>query len=1281
MSFKQIHNPDAPVFDQPPKQTGAGFFIRRLMSLAGKPVLAEKNLPIRPSNDKLAGKCYANSSLKLYRQQKSDKFDRRFRPNTSRTARQPASFSDKIESPGSVMSLQRPALTAHSATGFTNSSAPIPDIPVPRPPAALFENLSISQNAYDFSKDRANMKMLGVRAKLRSVKSGSVSERIKQSGRTEKFQPPVCYRPDKFAASEQTLIFSTDYLAAQNVFTNCLPSRCYFSPNPGDFGFLGILPTYISRSLNNAFSAKFAANFNRTQDSYDSRPEFARNLILECHTELVPIIGSYQAINPQAGKLKPSWPTRSRELPASFKNLQADSFRIDEAERRFRSQKKIVTERTSSFQSQIEAEGKAIKAEGLFAEPLQRLACCAIRNRLRLKLTLKRATYQESSPTYQLLLHRKNMAAKAALPEKLKTRFNSLKTKQRCANLHHSMLSANSDRQHFATRRFEMRFLAAGHVRYCRKSLKTCLTTNKQRLPSLAVKSLTFSVPATSHILRQFFAESRLLLESYDTIYLRPLPFLMRLSASDFTDIYLPEHRRRAFPARIDFIAEMRPQSLRRRNSLRSLRFRLVRIENGFSNMLMRAPRRISAAKLHFSTKDTGARAEIKESLSCRMASNRMNYLPGYRGRLEKFSYSSSSPAQITDSIALNMPIMGRQSPATITQRHFITPTEWQSSVKKYQCRVKLAPYPFGFPGFKLPAFPFAPIESAVSFTYLLLNQIRIDVRDRYFPVREKVFLPPLSLKNPRRFLFTDRSRINNELYREPDAPLQGILSSAKKIVWFDHDWGMRKYRVLSDNLCFNPLRARQRNRYADCFASGKIADDCSSIAPSQPKIELLMPGVRRLLLRCARFFEAERFDSDFTEIDMIRLETIARLPHQQAIRAREAFTECNSSLHFYSPRRYRPETAYPTMKNCCPGNLSYKQRLRTYNFPWRPETATPVLSVNYHLQEEPLLDRLTFFDQIGLENCFLTFNRLKISGQTTLTNQIAAEHWRVSSTFPFAQIETGRMTCYSRGAKGESRLDYEKPGLPQVIDRTQFYKLIDVFRLRLKRRKNNRNQLTDYLTGNIHKDACRFTEPAGMSIPARFDAGSLHWVILLRSFINLKMKDQAYDCLLTTADSTPPAFQSVRASIFTDFRQKKNWLEAGNLDEPPAIPEFGLPEYFNDHLRIIERAQKFSPCQSTVILSADSKLSSADCVYTEPGYELNMSMQQRPQYRRNLQLYILHMAMDLDDYDLYLGVAEKELQGDLSEPGEKLSDYRYPEIPEWIDLPDNMEKRVGMRI
>jgi hypothetical protein len=56
-------------------------------------------------------------------------------------------------------------------------------------------------------------------------------------------------------------------------------------------------------------------------------------------------------------------------------------------------------------------------------------------------------------------------------------------------------------------------------------------------------------------------------------------------------------------------------------------------------------------------------------------------------------------------------------------------------------------------------------------------------------------------------------------------------------------------------------------------------------------------------------------------------------------------------------------------------------------------------------------------------------------------------------------------------------------------------------------------------------------------------------------------------------------------------------------------------------------------------------------------------------------------MAMDLDDYDLYLGVAEKELQGSLSEPGEKLSDYRYPEIPEWLDLPDIMEKRVAMRI
>jgi len=89
----------------------------------------------------------------------------------------------------------------------------------------------------------------------------------------------------------------------------------------------------------------------------------------------------------------------------------------------------------------------------------------------------------------------------------------------------------------------------------------------------------------------------------------------------------------------------------------------------------------------------------------------------------------------------------------------------------------------------------------------------------------------------------------------------------------------------------------------------------------------------------------------------------------------------------------------------------------------------------------------------------------------------------------------------------------------------------------------------------------------------------------------------------------------------------------------------------------------------------------SAPDSYHDADFNLNMSFQQRPQYRRNLQLFILHMAMNLDDYDLYLDVSEKSLTEDTLAIKPTRSEYRHPVIPEWLDLPQILEKRARMRI
>lgn len=1281
MSLKQTSNPDLPVFDEPPQPSEKGFFIRRLMSLAGKPVLAEKNLPIMPSKDRFAKKCYANSSEQLYRQQKAASAEKRFRPAIDKGDSTPFVFSDKCDNPGIANKALSIRADMQSKAEYQIKSKFSASYKLTGSPfsATRFDSRNQAAGTYKFLVLAGKMSILGEKAFAGKLMYRSLPGDILQKAECDKFKPRASRQPDRFALPDQQLFFSARYLQTEQRFHSFHPIECEFLPYPGDYGFLNIVSSYRSVNKTSSFPDLFATAYRNKNDRFDSRSDYARNLVICCKTEFRPDPGINKAAHSAYIDLISTWSASLREpslIPCSISHSIGPTAQENS---RLNAQARICTFRKNGFPERLQLSDKVDKQKSFSANPRLKIVCSAARSRFRLKLTLRRADYAEPSLQPTQLLSRGHLATRMVLPETLNAAFRPLNTITKNTAIQHSALSDTSTSQHFCNRRSTMCFLSARHARYCRLAVKNCLTDVSKKKHGLCT-TLSFKAPANGRQIERFFVTDILRPSPCAAIYLRPTPFLMKLSALSFTDIFLPEHSRRALPAKIVFRADFKQQMPGRRSALRSLRFRLRRINNGFKTSALKAARRILFAETVLRIKEARACPAMHETALCRLKATAKAFFPAYRGRLERFKTGECAPATITTQLPLKMPIMGQQTPEIIEQRNFINPPAWEFTKKTYRCRIRLSPYPFGFPTFNQPVERFQPIESAVSFAYLLLDRIRILIFDSYFPAREKVFLPPLSLRNPRRFLYPETGSLQKENYLEADNDQSGKIDKPEAIVTFSHNWGMQRYRTLNSNMAYNPLLARYRHKQHSGFNADRLESKHHFISLDEEIHDMCMPGIRRLLLRCARFFDMEHHCYELNLIKPESLNHFARIHFQQKISQYEKFACPSPRLHFYSPKAYRNTVDFP-VQNKCAEQITYKIRYRTYSFPWKPETRLPELTVDYCAAEEPQLDRLTFFDQIGLNSCFMSFAQLTTSSQIALGERADSDYLRRYNSFLHSPTDSHKVSYQDRQIRLEQRLDYEKPGLPQQFDLKHFLRLVDIPRLKMRRFKHVRGQIKGYLASNMAKSAT-FKDQATMAFPARFDTGSIHWIILLRSFIKIDRVLPDFSCSVASTSIRAPKFSTIRAAVSTTFREKAHALEHDNtINEAPAIVEFRMPARCLPHLRMLTAERTLVASKGTAHAILHTIPASAPDSYHDADFNLNMSFQQRPQYRRNLQLFILHMAMNLDDYDLYLDVSEKSLTEDTLAIKPTRSEYRHPVIPEWLDLPQILEKRARMRI
>ncbi|MBU1108202.1 MAG: hypothetical protein KKB51_16135 [Candidatus Riflebacteria bacterium] len=1312
MSFKQVYNNDAAVFDKPAKTSAKGFFIRRLMSLAGKPLMAEKNLPIQPANSELAAKCFVNDAGRLYRQQRIIIDKIRFKPANSRLSIPKSSFSSILNQASGhlrLIHLKSPVLSALNSNKIKNSPAQTPDITKTLPDKNCFENHPEPAHAYAFSTPTSEPELLGVQARLSSIKfTQNLPDNIIAPSLFPGINQKSTWHPLELNYPNYQIIYCSKFAADDKGFFVHSPGEYYPVLDPGNYGFLPVAQNFLCGlrlgvCKHNVVVKPYLAKEKKSSTAgFDSRPEFARNLIIECKTILEPICGNSTATHSDKYRLNPSWTLNSRPLLVSINRTQQSPLDLTDCDSRTECVNKILTSTSRNLPAatRFMASDREILKTEFSGKLLLNIVSNPIRSRMRLKLRLTRADYTDTSTSMHPEVHKCTLKTQMTLPAKIYAAYKPFFLANRSGSFGPAPYPAPADPSLYAVRRSSMRVMVARHANYCRKALKTIHSCDSKLFVKIKPPTMNYFtniLTAATRRRKEDFTATQPAFELIKVIYLRSMPFLMKISAPEFTDISLPATQRRALSSAAIFYCELKLHPLRRRNALRSLRFKLTRISEGLKSFSLRAPRRIAPPIMRFALYEKENQIKQIKPEQIFAAPSAKTYIPGYRGKLERFGTACVAPVQIVAQMNLKMPITGKETAGSLVQKHFINPAIWGKSEKNYNCRIKLTPHPFGFPEFLLPVNSLNLIESPVEFEYLIWSKKQLSAGSDFAMPREKTYLPPLSLKNPRRFLFPENifATMQDDFYRTANSGLAGKFGIPAKIGSFDHDWGMQKSKKITNAISIAQFSTRARQKLTDNFAINFSEEIYNLIPPVVSPLHFHMPRVKRLLLSYCQFFNTADFFAEILSDQVKSTGHSAKFPCTLKIPTEEVFRKPGLAFIIKKMRHEELSQAFsPTaLKNN--SDFGFRHRPRVFRFPYQPDYEKPEFNINYAMQEEPLLDRLTFLDPVSGAGCYLSFVNVSNPPGQTFKGQMLPENQSLSNSYSFGTVIphsagpvdqmakdhlADKALFYEPKTSMETRLDYEKSKFSQHIDRAAFLKLIDFSTLKLKKFKRIRNNLTGYLRGQTLPFHEKFSALADFSPPVKLSFDSLHWVILLRNFIDLTTYPPAY---LTSKNGVIPSprFSSVRDHFSPIYCEKHISELPVSLQQATRIYNFALPPICSRQITLdfVDRFFSYDNYLPAVFLQKSVAQNSYMC--SECADDLRMITPEKQEYRRNIQLYIMYMALKTEDYGLQLDISDRALIGRIISHAQQTSSYKHPNLPEWLDLAETLAPRAKLRI
>lgn len=753
MTLQKRFASSSAVFDVPGKQQAGGLITRRLWSLASRPVLALRNQPVKTGSGAFPGKCFCLSSL--YRITKTTKKVFKLKISLNCVV---SSLFKGFRPPNSFLppSLQEPKKRLELSVKNLITNVP------PTPFTALFRKgipepchrkLKLERQA-----DRQPLLKFNIITRQNEEKIRPLTACVASSSDFASF---FFWNKESRKTVELEFLSGapeiSDITHPANEFKVSSPAKIKFTPQS----------KWQKVSCNSDFSAlinKTCDNLSRfrlksptvTRSILESRSEIGRNLFLEAK----------EPPKLRCGNLLPAEPVNHDRFKLKRFDSQIRSFAFSSL---FNSHQQFSS---LSVLPEIKPQTPPSNLPGLFLLPggnkcrpfattISFSASIATNMpKFKLKLRLKRIIEPGRLHGMQLL-HRQDCKIFARPVEKLiiaSARVQKAPLRQ----IYFSDYKGASIKDLFKNfqlrqKKLSLRFLTRSQAKYTLSRLRSIKKFNFPVKPAqIAVKDqhLRGKIGNKTNF-KSKFSHSIKNFSDFVQLLGRPAAFFMTLTKMDFTDISLPIHCRKLKTPKGLFSAAMLCKIRRSAMALTTLNHQIVESYQFWPKKAQKG--KMVPFRQHF-------KCYTAQATQGRFLSNYVFApdLPGERltgiccqiDELISFKSKANKPAPA--SLPLHLIHCGIKSPVKLSGGEIIAPPPWPKTTKSYVCRLRLPPFPFGFPKFSFNGFSMKSLNSTYRPPLSADRFTRLFAHHYQFSLQTKTIRSKFSLKDPRHWLFAE---------------------------------------------------------------------------------------------------------------------------------------------------------------------------------------------------------------------------------------------------------------------------------------------------------------------------------------------------------------------------------------------------------------------------------------------------------------------------------------------------------------------------------------------
>ncbi|HNS09032.1 MAG TPA: hypothetical protein PKN29_04980 [Candidatus Ozemobacteraceae bacterium] len=1111
MSLKLPQKKGLPVLDSPSRFSGPKIFLtRRPLSVVGKPVLAEKHLPVQPSASPLARKCYCCDSEHLFRFRRKPAGNRKIRPGSA-TAPEP--FLPFATRSVWTDEFPRQSLPQRSSLACCwNEKSPV------RNQTALFiEPASISSRSPGMQVSVCQLKSCHCHTDRPHPGFKFVSDQLPRLYRIEKaawsqinstigtFFSVLSSKKrwKKFACVSPVLKTFADYLTAPLLFFDGNDKR---RPMP--------LKTLIPEAESTGFSMQTSLNRSTSQPVFTANIELLpekRILDHEKHQNFVlenKIIFSPGFLRKKINLTHNQAFARScPEKQRKFSNLPDQFSPVTPSESHNKPAGRI--EKADPFFSVCSPKAFLQKERALPAD-FGWFSALYHAPRLRLRLRLQRQNFPATSLLFSATLPDATLNLRLPQNRRIPAEFPRMMVSPRYNKLFavQSAFARVCIPADYRIKKASFMVRAARHAHYTLAQLRNIIVPSQSK--RLTTTSLFFS--AFSKIESGRFATSekgcpKSKLDKADPQFKHQDVSLNLLGQnSTITSILASAMPRRVRPATPQPLPDMRIEpSPKRRKPLRQLRFKLHSISEGFVSSKLKPLKKIDKETSFFPL-CTLAEKSLPAGSNERFVPLKTLRQPRLkpRLRLRRFALQQILPEQIKTQLQLEMKICSDSGSFRMPVRHFIIPALGAKSLRRFNCRISLLPHPFGFPAFSFSEPRFYSLSSQPVFTQHQPQTNKLHGTGSFILKKDQLFLPPLSMKNPRRLLYNhlNPALASKEFYLVGNLNLKGALCPAPRIADFLHTWlGTPGGCIVPRNEEKFHQRLRLKLPLINHLPESREKESyrLKSSDISVPR----MVRINRLLLRARRFSTAVAKTLIAAETQPAAKLFRPCLPDpvlsRPAVRESQSrFSISNCEISQLQQKPVFNDDVAESFKS------HYHARFRSFRFPWRPETRMSHRTIEQPAQPDTGMSvtAITLPDELRSTAFIFADAGANILPLPASFLQVQGSKPRHLSDISQSLSFERRLTL-SEAAISAMQMQNPEKYLQQFINPETFFIMREKSRSRLKKNLRNYSFRNVAKTIQLRPVSEKYSE-FGLKNRAvrRMPLEPLHWIIMMHSFL-----------------------------------------------------------------------------------------------------------------------------------------------------------------------------------